>query len=202
MGNLPVTLATRDYDYVLPLALGDVTAEGIDLTLIRDFGALPRVLQDSAIHGGEASFSRHVQRLAGGDTSFVALPAFVMREFRHRNFFVRRDGGLRATRQLAGTRIGMDAWPNSGNTWSRGLLRAAGVGVDAVRWVVGPINPGEKAAPPDALPPGVEAAPAGRSLQEMLLTGELDVIISAWSPAGFGQPGSPIVRLYADFRTA
>ena len=149
-----------------------------------------------------ASFSRHVQRLAGGDTSFVALPAFVMREFRHRNFFVRRDGGLRAMRQLAGTRIGMDAWPNSGNTWSRGLLRAAGVGVDAVRWVVGPINPGEKAAPPDALPPGVEAAPAGRSLQEMLLTGELDVIISAWSPAGFGQPGSPIVRLYADFRTA
>jgi 4,5-dihydroxyphthalate decarboxylase len=200
MGNLPVTLATRDYDYVLPLALGDVTAEGIDLTLIRDFGALPRVLQDPAIHGGEASFSRHVQRLAAGDTSFVALPAFVMREFRHRNFFVRRDGGLRDMRQLAGTRIGMDAWPNSGNTWSRGLLRAAGVGLDAVRWVVGPINPGDKPAPADALPPGVEAAPPGRSLQEMLLAKELDVLITAWPPPGSGGPGSPIVRLYPDFR--
>src|SRR5262245_64824451 len=104
-------------------------------------------------------------------------------------------------RQLAGTRIGMDAWPNSGNTWSRGLLRAAGVGLDAVGWVVGPINPGDKPAAADALPPGVTAVPAGRSLQEMLLAKELDVLISAWSPAGFGQPGSPIVRLYPDYRT-
>ncbi len=36
MGNLPVTLATRDYEYLTPLALGDVTPEGIDLTVIRD----------------------------------------------------------------------------------------------------------------------------------------------------------------------
>ena len=203
MGNLPVTLATRGYEYVLPLALGDVVAEGIDLTVIRDFGALPRVLREPGIHGGEASFSRYVQRLAAGDRSFVGLPAFVMREFRHRNFFVhrdRRDGGLRELRDLAGTRIGMDAWPNSGNTWSRGLLRAAGVGLDAARWVVGPINPGDAPAPADPLPSGVEAAPAGRSLRDLLLGGELDVLIAAWPPAGFGGSGSPIVRLFPDFR--
>jgi 4,5-dihydroxyphthalate decarboxylase len=200
MGNLPVTLATRDYDYVVPLALGDVTVEGIDLTVIREFGALPRVLQDPAVHGGEASFSRHVQRLAAGDRSFVAVPAFLMREFRHRNFFVHRDAGLRAMGDLKGTRIGMDAWPNSGNTWSRALLRADGVGLDAVRWIVGPINPGDAGPRPDALPGGVEAAPAGRSLQEMLLARELDVLIAAWPPAGFGERGSPIVRLYPDFR--
>jgi 4,5-dihydroxyphthalate decarboxylase len=200
MGNLPVTLATRDYDYVLPLALGDVTAEGIDLTVIRDFGALPRVLQEPAIHGGEASFSRYVQRLATGDRSLVGLPAFVMREFRHRNFFVHRDRRAKGLRDLAGTRIGMDAWPNSGNTWSRGLLRAAGVGLDAVRWVVGPINPGDKPLPPDPLPSGVQPAPAGRSLRDLLVDGELDVLITAWPPAGFGEPGSPIIRLFPDFR--
>ena len=201
MGNLPVTLATRDYEYLTPLALGDVTPEGIALTVIRDFGALPRVLREPAIHGGEASFSRYVQRLAAGDRSFVGLPAFVMREFRHRCFFVHRDRKLRDMRELAGTRIGMDAWPNSGNTWSRGLLRAAGVALDGVRWVVGPINPGDPPSPPDVLPAGVAPTPAGRSLRDLLLAGELDVLIAAWPPAGFGEPGSPIVRLYPDFRT-
>lgn len=203
MGGVPVTLAIRDYDSVAPLALGDVTAEGIELTVVRDFAALPRVLRDPAIHGGEASFSRHVQRHAVGDRSFVALPVFVMREFRHRAFFVRRDrreAGLRDVRGLVGQRVGMDAWPNSGNTWSRGLLRAAGIDLGAVRWVVGPINPGDPAPPADVLPPGVEAAPPGRSLQELLLDGGLDVLIAAWPPAGFGDPGSPIVRLYPDFR--
>jgi 4,5-dihydroxyphthalate decarboxylase len=204
MGNLPVTLATRSYDFVLPLALGDVAAKGIDLTVIRDFGALPRVLREPAIHGGEASFSRYLQRLAAGDKSFVGIPAFVMREFRHRCLFVRRDrreGGLRDMAGLAGTRIGMDAWPNSGNTWSRALLREHGVPQDTVRWVVGPINPGEAALPADVLPRGVEPVPAGRSLHDLLLAGELDAIIAAWPPAGFGEPGSPIVRLYPDFRT-
>lgn len=32
MSSLPVTLAIRDYDFVAPLALGDVRAEAIDLT--------------------------------------------------------------------------------------------------------------------------------------------------------------------------
>ena len=201
MGNLPVTLGTRGYEYVLPLALGDVLADGIDLTVVRDFAALPRVLRDPAVHGGEASFGRHLQRLAAGDHGFVALPAFVMREFRHRSLFVRADRGLSDMAQLAGTRIGMDAWPNSGNTWSRALLRDAGVPLDAVRWVVGPVNPGDAPVPPDVLPRGVEAAPAGRPLADLLRAGELDVLIAAWPPPGFGEPGSPIVRLYRDFRT-
>lgn len=205
MSNLPITIATRDYDFVAPLALGDVVPEGIDLTVRRSFDALARLSGDPSIHGGEASFSRYVQRLAGGDRSLVGLPAWVMREFRHRCFFVRRDaraGGLRSLADLAGRRVGMDAWPNSGNTWSRALMREAGVGMERVRWLVGPINPGDRPAPPDALPPGVEPAPPGRSLLELLLAGELDVLIAAWAPAGFDDSGSPLTRLFPDFRAA
>lgn len=108
-------------------------------------------MKEPAVHGGEASFSRYVQRLAGGDRAFVGLPAFVMREFRHRNFFVRRDSELTDLGQLAGTRIGLDAWPASGNTWSRALLREAGVPLDQARWVVGPVNPGDPPPAPDVL---------------------------------------------------
>lgn len=39
MESLPVTLAIRDYEFVAPLALRDVAAEGVDLTLIRIFDA-------------------------------------------------------------------------------------------------------------------------------------------------------------------
>jgi 4,5-dihydroxyphthalate decarboxylase len=198
MAALPLTLATRDYDFVAPLALGDVRPEKVDLRFLRAFDALPRVQQDPAIHGGEASFSRYVQRLAGGDRAFVGLPVFIMREFRHRNFYVRRGHGYTDLAQLAGTRIGLDAWPASGNTWSRGLLREAGVPLDRVRWVVGAVNPGDPPPAADALPPGVELAK--RPMRDMLLDGELDVLIWAWTPAGFYEPDSPIVRLFPDYR--
>jgi 4,5-dihydroxyphthalate decarboxylase len=200
MSALPLTLATRSYDFILPLVLGDVEAEGLDLTFVRGFRILERVLTDPAVQGGEASFSRYVQRLARGDRAFVGLPAFLMREFRHRNFFVRRDSGLRDLKDLHGARIGLDGWPNSGNTWSRGLLREAGVPVDAARWVVGAVNPGEAAPAADALPAGVTTAPAGRALRDMLVAGDLDVLIVAWAPAGFYEPDSPIVRLFPDYR--
>jgi 4,5-dihydroxyphthalate decarboxylase len=200
MSALPLTIATRSYDFILPLVLGDVETEGLDLTVVRGFRILERVLTDPAIQGGEASFSRYVQRLARGDRGFVGLPAFVMREFRHRNFFVRRDSGLRDLKDLQGTRIGLDGWPNSGNTWSRGLLREAGVPLDAVRWVVGAVNAGDPAPPADSLPAGVTAAPAGRTLRDLLVAGELDVLIVAWAPAGFYEADSPIVRLFPDFR--
>ncbi|MGH7322930.1 MAG: hypothetical protein ACRELA_25370, partial [Candidatus Rokuibacteriota bacterium] len=199
--RFPVTLATRDYEFVAPLALGDVAPEGIDLRLVRAFDALARVAGDPAVHGGEASFSRYVQRLAAGDRGFVGLPIFVMREFRHRSFFVRRDSTLRDVADLAGRRVGMDAWPASGNTWSRALMREAGASIDRVSWVVGPVNPGG-VPPTDVLPAGVEAAPAGRTLTDLVLAGELDAFMWAWTPAGFYDAGSPLRRLYPDYRAA
>jgi 4,5-dihydroxyphthalate decarboxylase len=200
MPALPVTLATRDYDFVTPLALRDVQAKGIDLTVIRTFGAIERVSSDPAVHGGEASFSRYVQGLAAGDRAFVGVPVFLMREFRHRNLFVQRGSRFTDMSQLAGARIGLDAWPASGNTWSRGLLRQAGVPLDRVRWFVGAVNPGDPPRAADGLPAGVEATKG--PLRDMLIAGELDVLIWAWTPAGFYEPDSPIVRLYPDFRAA
>ena len=202
MSNLTVSLATRDYDFVAPLALGDVKPDGIDLTMIRAFDALERVTGDPALHGGEASFSRSIHRLAGGDRSFVALPIFIMLEFRHRCFFVRRGSGLTDVTQLAGKRVGIDAWPATGNTWSRAILRMHGVSIRSVHWLVGPVSPGDPPAPSDKLPEGVELAPAGRSLAEMLVAGEIDAIMCPWPPAGFYDEGSQITRLYEDYRSA
>ena len=202
MADVPMTLAIRDYDYVAPLAMGDVKADGLDLTLLRTFGALERVMKDPSVHGGEASFSRYVQRLAGGDTDFVGLPVFLMREFRHRCFFVTVQSTLTEAGQLGGKRVGTDNWPASGNTWSRAILRERGVALDSVRWVVGPVDPADAGPPPDPLPRGVSLAPAGRSLSQMLLDGELDAIMCPWPPKPFYGRGSRVRRLYVDFRAA
>jgi 4,5-dihydroxyphthalate decarboxylase len=198
--TLPITLATRDYDFVTPLATGDVTADGLDLRLVRSFDALQRVAGDPAVHGGEASFGRYVQRLAAGDQSLVGLPLFVMREFRHRAFFVRRDSALRSILELTGRRVAMDAWPNSGNTWSRALMREEGVPLDRVRWLVGRVHARDAAPPADVLPPGVELL--RRPLRDLLLDGELDVLIWAWTPEGFYDPDGPFRRLFDDYRAA
>ena len=195
-----VTLATRDYDYVAPLALGDVTAEGVDLRLLRSFDALRRFADDAAVDGGEVSFSQFLRRIAAGDRSLVGLPIFIMREFRHRCFFVRRESDLAGVIDLRGKRVGTDNWGASGNTWSRAILRAAGVPLDGIRWFVGPVNPGEAPADPRSLPAGVAATPGGRPLGELLPAGELDALMCPWPPRGFDDPRSGIRRLYPDYR--
>jgi 4,5-dihydroxyphthalate decarboxylase len=181
--------------------VGDVAAERIDLTLRRTFDALTHVTDDPLVHGGEASFGRFLQRLAGGDRSFVGLPAFVMFAFRHRCFFVRKGSGLTSLIHLTGKRIGTpDAWRATGNTWARSYLRQSGVRIGSISWLIGPVNPGEPPPPPEVLPPGVETAPTGRYLRDMLLAGDLDALLCPWPPTGFYDPGSSITRLFPDYR--
>lgn len=201
-----ITIATRDYDYVAPLALGDVKAEGVDLTLLRAFDALGRFRDDPAIHGGEVSFSQYLRRIAAGDRSLVGLPVFIMREFRHRCFFVRRDSDLTDVAGLRGRRVGTDSWGASGNTWSRAILRERGVPLDSITWFVGPVDPVRPADPgatPAAadLPAGVRPVPPGRSLGDSLLSGDLDAAMCPWPPRAFHEAGSSIRNLYPDYRT-
>ncbi|MBV9327730.1 MAG: hypothetical protein JO352_28775 [Chloroflexi bacterium] len=200
MPTVPVTLATRNYAYVQPLANGDVCPAGVDLHLIRTWDALPRVAARSPdIDGGEASFGRYLLGLAAGDRSAVGLPIFLMRGFRQRCFFVRADSPLHEISELGGKRVGINEWPASGNTWARALLRDQGVPIRSVSWLVGQVSDGYKPVPNDPLPTGVERAPADRMLVDMLASGEIDCLVCPWPPAGFYDASSAIRRLYPDF---
>jgi 4,5-dihydroxyphthalate decarboxylase len=192
-------LATRNYAYVQPLANGDVRVEGVDLNLERSWDALPRVAANSPdVHGGEASFARYLLGLAAGDRSVVGLPIFLMRGFRQRCFFVRRDSPLRDIADLTGKRVGINEWPATGNTWARALLRDRGVDIWSVRWLVGQVSTGYKPAPDDPLPRGVERE-GDHLLVDMLASGEIDALVCPWPPAGFYAPDSQVRRLYPDF---
>jgi 4,5-dihydroxyphthalate decarboxylase len=199
MADLALTCAIKDYDHIAPLRSGDVTPEGIALTF--DFGpdVLNRVIDLPEVQVGELSFGRYLLRVASGDRSIVGLPIFTTCLFRQRCFYTRKESSLLSLSDLAGARIGTNEWPATGNTWARAALREQGVDIERVQWSVGTVDGPSPGAVKDLLPAHVRPAPAGRSLREMLLGGELDALMIAYPPAGFYGPDSPIRRLILDW---
>jgi 4,5-dihydroxyphthalate decarboxylase len=192
----------KDYDYLAPLACGDVAARGINLVLERDTPwALDRAANDPSIGAGELSLSRLIRRFAEGDRTFVAIPFFPYRGFRQRCFFVRRGSGLRELRDLRGKRIGTNDWPATGNTWSRAALREQGVPIEEIDWVITPSNAADAARPQGDLPRYVRRASPDQSLSDLLLKDQVDALMCPLPPPGLYEKDSLIVRLYPDFRS-
>ncbi|GAA3554321.1 4,5-dihydroxyphthalate decarboxylase [Nonomuraea rosea] len=186
----------------MPVATGDVRPEGFELDL--DSRAVtPDVLSEPELDGGETSFSRYVLGRAAGDDRLVGLPVFVMRGFRHRCVLVRRDSELTSLDELKDARIGLTGWPDSGNTWTRALLRAAGVDVKGVEWTVGPLVAGETGKDrvgPVPFPDNVSLTE--ESLAEGLADGRFDAIMTPFMPAEFFTPDSRFRHLLPDHRAA
>jgi len=209
MADLPISLTCADYARVMPLAAGDVKPEGISLTLVHGTSGswemraemLRRALHDPKVHGGEASMAGHLRRIDQGDRSHVALPVFPLRNFTARDLYVRKDGAIRAPADLNGKRIGMYDWVASGSIWYRHFLRFVGVRPEGVQWWIGDIDTPRAQTHVYALPDGVHRPPAGRSLSEMLIAGELDAIYSPARPQHYDPVKGPIVRLFPDIRT-
>ncbi|MGA8113154.1 MAG: hypothetical protein WCA46_05795 [Actinocatenispora sp.] len=199
-----LTLAARPWSHLVPLALREVETPGLDLRVTRR-SVTPDLLAEPGLDAAETSFSRYVRSRAAGDDRTVAIPAFVMRAFRHRCILVRRDSPYDAVEQLAGLRIGLTGWPDSGNVWTRGVLRHAGVALADVEWAVGPLTPDAPVTdrlggvvPAD----NVRVIEPGGSLVTGLLSGTLDAIMTPFMPPGFHQPDSPLRPLLVDYPAA
>jgi len=201
MGTLALTLIMRDYDYLAALYGGDVVPDGLALIVDRKT-SITQAATDTSILASELSFSRFLIGLSQGDRSFVGIPFFPTRAFRHRCFFVRRGSGIGDLRQLEGKRVGTNSWPDTGNTWTRAVLRDQGVRIDRIHWWVGPLDEQYPVRRQSGLPAYVQEAPAGRVLLGMLLDGDLDALMCPFPPQGFYAPNSPIVRLISDYRRA
>lgn len=202
---LKLRLAVRDWDYLTPLALGDVASPRLDLTVDRVGTLVAHVGKDPSYDAAETSFSRYAQLRADGDDSVFGIPNFIMRGFRHRCIITARSSGITALGQLAGKRIGVTGWRDSGNTWTRAALRREGVGVDGAQWFAGRLT----AAHPitDRLdgfgrPGRIEAMPSERPMMEALEDGSLDAVFTPFMPDGFFDEGSKFRQVVEDFRGA
>jgi len=200
-----VHLGVRHWDHVAPLALGDVALPtGLDLRVTR-LETTPDLWSDDGYDLAETSFSRYVRARAAGDERVVALPVFVMRAFRQRCVIVRADAEAFEPGHLRGARIGLTGWPDSGNTWTRALLREDDVEVADARWVVGPLtdrHPGDVDRLGGPVPDTVRAARDGEDLVGMLRAGELDAVMTPFMPPGFHHRDSGLRPLYPDTRAA
>jgi 4,5-dihydroxyphthalate decarboxylase len=199
-------MLTQEHDLYLPLALGDVSIPGVDLRLRRVrvgtmVGMLERIYEDPEVDVGEASFARYISRIAVGDRSVVALPAFVVRSFRQRAIYMRR-GSRFSVADLRGKTIGISEWGATGNTWTRAVLSDAGVRTQDCRWVLGRTDSTKRPPPRDELPPNAFYAAESDTLIDLLMAGKIDAVIAALEPAALYQEDSSVVRLFADFRAS
>jgi 4,5-dihydroxyphthalate decarboxylase len=205
VGRVPIALAISDYEHVRDLTTGVVEVGGVDLTCLELSveEIFYRFTEFREWHASEMSMARYVSMRAAGDDSLTAIPVFPSRVFRHSSFYVTRDSPIEEASELAGKRVGIPEWAQTAGVYARGLLtHEYGVPLTDVRWTQGGVNQaGRRERVPVAFPDGVEVeVVTDRSLNEMLLAGDLDAVISARPPLGFSGDGS-VRRLYDDFQT-
>ena len=199
---MPLTLGVRHWEHVMPLALGEIGHGYLDVKLLE---TTPHLWSQSDLDGGETSFSQYVRARAGGDDRVIALPVILMRGFRHRCILVRRESPAFDAADLDGAFIGLTGWADSGNTWTRAILREAGVGVADATWQVGPLTANHPVFDRiGGVPVGrnVEHTPNDAPLVDLLAAGDLDAIMTPFMPPGFYDPNSPFRPLYGDTRAA
>jgi 4,5-dihydroxyphthalate decarboxylase len=201
-GRASLALTCADYVRFMPIATGDVRPKDLALTWIRGDRTemLRRATGDTTVDGGETSMAQHVMRLDAGDRSMVAIPIFPLRNFTVRDLYTRKGSPV-AARDLGSSRIGIYNWAASGAVWYRHLIRHLGHDTRKVTWVVGGTDAPAAVRIPDPAPSHVRPAPAGTSLSDLLLRGDIDALFSPLPPARFQPVDGPIVRVFPDFRT-
>jgi len=206
MSLVELRLSMRTYDHLTPLFLGNVETPGVNLVLDQasDLMVTNDRLMDGGFHAAEVSFNRYAIGIAKGDDSLVGLPAFILRNFRHRCWYVRRDSPLTELKELKGKRVGTDSWNDTGTMWSRAAMRDSGVDITDVKWVLGKLSPAvaQKAARPgtDSLPKGgAERLADGHYLLDALANDEIDAITTAATPDDIYKEDGRFRRLVVDY---
>lgn len=207
MPNLRLTLAMGDYDHVRDLALERVRAPGIDLTVLNyDVEEIFFRFHDRLeFDVSELSMGMYTSAISRGDNRFVAIPVFPSRVFRHSAIYVRAGDKFTDATQLAGKTVGCPQWSQTATIYVRGFLaETAGVPLASIKWVQAGVNdPGRPEPSVLRLPSDIELTQvADASLNDMLLDGRIDAIISARPPRSFMAGDGRIVRLYADYQGA
>ena len=204
MTRVPLTLAISEYDHVTDLITGRVPVEGVDLTCltlqIEEIFFRAFLYKDFDV--SEVSMAKYCSMVSQGDTAFAAIPVFPSRVPRHSSIYIRGDGPVRKPSDLAGRRVGLPEWAQTASVYSRGLLvHQYGIPLTAIDWVqAGVDQPGRTEKVKLNVPAGVKlTSRPDKSLNDMLLSGEIDAMLSAHAPSSFDQGHPNIGRLFEDY---
>jgi len=205
VSRLPLTIAISDYDHVRDFASGRVEAEGIDarfltLSIEEIFFRFTKFREWDV---SEMSMAKYCALKSQGDESVSAIPVFPSRMFRHSSIFVRGDSPLGDPAELAGCKVGLPEWAQTAAVYTRGLLtHDYGIALQDIDWYqAGVAEPGRREKVALKLPAGVRyTSVPGGTLNDLLLSGELDAIMTAHPPPAFEDGSGRIVRLLRDYQ--
>jgi 4,5-dihydroxyphthalate decarboxylase len=203
--RVPLTLACWDYDRTRALATGEVRPEGVELTYL----SLPveetffRMIRNREFDVAEMSLSSYVvSRFHGSPT--IAIPVFPSRAFRHNGIYVNTSSGIDRPEDLVGRTVGVPEYQLTAVVWIRGILEEHyGVPMRSVHYRTGGLDsPGRVEKLTFDLPPDVDVQPipAGRTLSEMLVSGEIDAVYCPRTLRPFAEGRPEVRRLFADPR--
>jgi 4,5-dihydroxyphthalate decarboxylase len=203
--KLRLSFAVSDYDHVRDLSSGKISVEGVeplwlDLPIEEIFH---RLLTYGEFDVSEVSMGMYTSLISQGNDDYLAIPVFPIRTFRHSSVFIRTDGAIERPEDLIGKRVGIAQWTQTALTYVRAfLMHDYGINLNAIHWLQGGVNQAGRTEPVSfALPPGVELTQVKeRSLNEMLLDGDLDAMISAREPLGFSDGDPRVRRLFKNFQ--
>jgi len=179
MAELHLKTVTRTQGNNAALKNGTITPQGF----VFDFEEVPvlvhafrRMVRELEFDVCEMSFTTYLSAKAYGKP-FTALPIFLMRGFHHGAIFCNTKVGIRHPKDLEGQRVGVNrGYTVTTGVWARGVLQAEyGVDLSRVTWV----RSGDEHVAEYRPPANVVSIEPGRSLREMLTTGELAAVIGA-----------------------
>lgn len=188
MTKLRLSVAMGDYDRTRALLDGRVQIDGVDpvFMTLNPEEMFFRAMRSQDFDISELSFSSYLVKHSRGDCPYIAVPVFLSRAFRHTSIYVRKDR-IKRPEDLKGCRIGVPEYQLTAIVWARAILQDDyGIRPSDVTWVRGGIDtPGRPEKVKLQLPADVrvEAAPEGRTISEMLASGEIEGFIAPRPPS-------------------
>lgn len=205
MKRIPLTIATSDYDHFRDFRSGEVQAAGIEpLWLTLDLHEIfSRFAASREWHVSEMSFAKFSAQVTAPGADIIGLPVFASRVFRISSFYVNTKTGIKSAADLKGKRVGLPEWAQTAAVYSRGWLEhEAGVPLTSIEWVQAGIETAGRTEKVDLdLPKGlVLKREPTKTLNEMLISGEVDAVMTAGSPSAFKRGNPAVARLFPDYR--
>lgn len=187
--DLELKFSIADYHRTRPLLNGDVNLEGIKPSFhaaAPGEACLRPVYEEFDV--AEMSLSWYVMARERNEPVY-ALPIFPLRMFIQAYIYCGANSGIREARDLVGKRVGMDLYRLTVGLWARGILQERyGVMPNQIRWFTS-----EPEGAGFEVPADVSVTIANEDVEEMLLRGDVDALISPNVPKCF-RAGDPRIR--------
>ncbi len=177
MGKVHLTAVSRTQGNNEALKNGTEKPNGFELefeevpVLVQAFRRMVRELEWDVC---EMAITTYICAKAHGK-AFTALPVFLVRGFHHNAIVYNTKSGIRTPKDIEGRRVGVNrGYTVTTGVWARGILQDEfGVDLSKVTWVLsGDEHVAEYRPPSNVIP----MAP-GKTLEEMLISGEIDAVV-------------------------